>query len=438
MTDIIFSFDTEDFTSSVAADAIYREAEILRKAGIKGGFCIVGLLAGQLEKWERTDVLEALKNHEIGTHSYGHSLHPTINEYTDLEQFGEAYNELMNQEQSAIEMIKHATGVDKMIVACPPGNQKSYVAMYGYADMNIPIYADTYCDTEDGRGVFYCNIYHVKYTWALEQLMRMTSEDEIEQILDRLANLKRAVIYTHPNMANFSEFWDKVNYYKTNNCTFGNWNKAQRRDEAETEEFYRRIAVFAERIKNDPRFRITSYSELASELREEGERKITKHDIKFIRDSLESDFFPVTYPCSLSISDIFLACRDFLLGKREHVCGKVYGFLDTPFSVNKETIVTASEIIESASKINIDRFLPVSVNVGDKLIGPAEWLRAAMAVICGEKEVTSSPATQMPCLDVLPAFADLTLKGWVQSDDFKDEYLTKRLKLQAWTMRFKK
>ena len=89
MTDIIFSFDTEDFTSSVAADAILREAEILKEANIKGGFCLVGLLAKQLVNWGRKDVLDALKFHEIGNHSYGHSLHPTINEYTDIADFDE-------------------------------------------------------------------------------------------------------------------------------------------------------------------------------------------------------------------------------------------------------------------------------------------------------------------------------------------------------------
>ena len=79
MTDIFFSFDTEDFTSSESADAIYTEAEILRKAGIRGCFCMVGLLCEQLVKWNRTDVIEALSHHEIDLHSYGHSLHPTIN-----------------------------------------------------------------------------------------------------------------------------------------------------------------------------------------------------------------------------------------------------------------------------------------------------------------------------------------------------------------------
>jgi len=72
-TDLIFSFDTEDFTSNVAADAIYHEAEILRNTGIRGCFCVVGLLAQQLRAWGRNDVIDALSHHEIATHSWGHS-----------------------------------------------------------------------------------------------------------------------------------------------------------------------------------------------------------------------------------------------------------------------------------------------------------------------------------------------------------------------------
>ena len=117
MTDIILSFDTEDFTSNEAADAIYREAEILREEGVKGCFCLVGLLAKQLENWGRTDVLEALKHHEVASHSYGHTLHPTINEYTDIEDFEEAKKEVIRQETKAVQMICHATGVEKMYAA---------------------------------------------------------------------------------------------------------------------------------------------------------------------------------------------------------------------------------------------------------------------------------------------------------------------------------
>ena len=75
----------------------------------------------------------------------------------------------------------------------------------------------------------------------------------------------------------------------------------------------------AKLIKEDDRFRITSYSELAQQVANEGERVVKKSDIKLLREKLNNKFFPVTDPVSLSISDIFLACRDFLLGKEERM-----------------------------------------------------------------------------------------------------------------------
>ena len=153
-TELIFSFDTEDFTSNTAADAILTEAEILREEGMRGCFCLVGLLADQLVNWGRQDVLDALSHHEIDSHTLGHSLHPVINEYTDIEDFDAAYAEVIRQETEAIEKIRRATGCGRIYVAVPPGDDKSYAAMYAYADMGIPIYADTVCDTPDGDGVW--------------------------------------------------------------------------------------------------------------------------------------------------------------------------------------------------------------------------------------------------------------------------------------------
>ena len=106
MTDIIFSFDTEDFTSSRAADGILYEANLLKEEGVKGCFCVVGLLAKHLKEWGREDVIKALSYHELGTHTYGHTLHPMINEYTDIENFYEAQDEVIRQESLAIDYIK--------------------------------------------------------------------------------------------------------------------------------------------------------------------------------------------------------------------------------------------------------------------------------------------------------------------------------------------
>ncbi|MBQ4517490.1 MAG: polysaccharide deacetylase family protein [Clostridia bacterium] len=439
MTDVILSFDTEDFTSNEAADAIYREAEILREEGVKGCFCVVGLLAKQLENWGRTDVLEALKHHEIASHSYGHTLHPTINEYTDIEDFETAKAEVLRQETEAVQMIRHATGVEKMYAACPPGNQKSYVAMYAYADMGFPVYADTYCDTVDGQGVYYCNIFNVSYTYGMERTFLTCGEAEIRELLDELSKHNRVILYTHPNICMFEEFWDAKNYCKQNLHEFGQWESCTPRPKEVTDKFYENLRTVVRLLKEDKRFRITNYSELAGELAREPERVVTQSDIPGLYEAISENFYPVTKPCSLSISDMFLACRDLLMGKTEHVCGKVYGFLDTPYAITEAVTLSADDIKKSAKNIDVSGFLPTEIKVGETVIGPADWLFGAMAVLCGEETVTLQPGEQLPSLDALPMTRDCSFKGqWMQSDEFEDQYLSHRLRLQAWTMRFLK
>ncbi len=435
-TEIIFSFDTEDFTSNDAADAIYREAEVLRKEGVKGGFCVVGLLAKQLITWGRTDVLEALKHHDILSHSYGHTLHPTINEYTDLEDFEEAYREVIRQEIEGLRLINEFTGGMKIYGACPPGNQKSYVAMYAYADMGLPIYADTMCDTPDGRGAYYCNIYQTQYTFCLENFLRRSDEDYMREVLDSLAEKKRAICFTHPNAAMFTEFWDTVNYYKENKCEFGQWKACARRPVEDTEKYYDSIAKFIRMIKADERFRITSYGELEKTLKAESERVIEPKDIDDIRATLKADFAAIDQP-SLSIADVFLACREFLCGERTHTCGKVYGFLEEPYSATETIVVMKAEMMRSAQEMRVDKFLPTRIRVGEREIGPADWLFAALDILAGNDHAVVEPKAQMPDMDIMPRLKAVKFKGgWMQSDEFEDKYLSDRLRLQAWTMRF--
>jgi len=441
MTDIIFSFDTEDFTSAYAADAVYEEAEILRKEGVKGGFCLVGLFAQQLQNWGKSAIMEALQHHVIGNHSYGHTLHPTINEYTDLEDFDEAQKECLRQETESGELIKKAVSGKPLVFGCPPGNQKSYVAMYTYADLGYPIYADTYCDTPDGDGMFYCNIYQTRYTYMLESsFKKLNTEEGIREILDQLATKKRAIIYHHPHYALVSECWDVLNYKKENLRPFGQWEECKRREPEVTQNFYAGLKRLIQMIKADPRFRITNYEELAEELAQEQQRVVGIADIPSLSASLQKEFFPVTDPCSLSISDMFLACRDLLLGKTEHICGKVYGFLAQPAAITEAATLSREEMIRSAEAMDVSRFLPDRIKVGSQEIGPGDWLRAAMEVLKGAETVTIQPGPQLPSLDCAPSLrdCDFTKYRWMQSDDFQDNYLSERLRLQAWTMRFLK
>ena len=438
MTDIIFSFDTEDFTSSRAADGILYEANLFKEEGVTGNFLVVGLLAKHLKEWGRYDVIKSLSHHEIGTHTYGHTLHPMINEYTDIEDFYEAQKELIRQESLGIEYLKDTFGIDRVYAACPPGNQKSYVAMYGYHKMGIPIYADTFCDTKQGTGSYYCNIFHVYYEFGIEWFLREATDEDIKNKLNELAKRERAVIYTHPNMIIKSDFWDALNYHKENLVPFGQWIEPEDLPAELTERVLNNMRKLIRFIKADPRFRITTYSELALELKNEGNRTIKKEDISVLYNSLKKQFFPVQAPVSYSLSDMMLACRDILQGKNEHLCGDVYGFLSKPYEIDKAISLTKEDIISACEQIKNDEFLPEKIKAGNEFIGPADWLLGAMEVILGATSVEILPKPQLPSLDCMPEVRDSDFKGtWQHSDSFEDNYLSDRLRYQSWTMRFR-
>ena len=60
MTNVIFSFDTEDYVNPHAADGILRVSRIVREAGFTPCHNLVARTAEALEKWGRQDVLDEL------------------------------------------------------------------------------------------------------------------------------------------------------------------------------------------------------------------------------------------------------------------------------------------------------------------------------------------------------------------------------------------
>ena len=141
MTNVIFSFDTEDIINERGADGILRCARILREEGVKGCFNIIGLLPEALRSWGRDDIVKELQWHEIDFHSHSHSIHPTINEYTDKENYYEALDAFLNDESAGIKKVKDFFKRDYLPAACIPGNSTSYVAHYGYEKLGFKFFS---------------------------------------------------------------------------------------------------------------------------------------------------------------------------------------------------------------------------------------------------------------------------------------------------------
>ena len=433
MTKIVFSFDTEDFTNKKAADAILEEAEILRSEGVRGCFCVVGFLAAQLREWERTDVIEALKKHEIDLHSLGHTLHPLINEYTDKKDFFEAKAEFLRQEKYAMKCLKDTFGVEKVYAAVPPGNQDSYVAMHGYAEMGIPVYSDSICDP-DGNGIYYCNSFHTAYAVAMEDFLFSRNPFRIKSVLNKLAVRDVAVVYTHPHRAMYSQSWDILNYDKKNLREFGDWIESERWKPSKTKRFYKNFRRLVKAVKKDKRFTIETFEQIAEDYADKKPRVLTIEEIPFLYKELSQKLWPTK---KYSLCDMFFACAAFMQGKRSYVCGPVYGPMEQPQGILFPVTVTTKEIFESAQKIDPTAPVPARIPVGKYMIGPADWLLAAVKALGGFGTIELKPMDQLPDLTDLPKIKNCSFKGtWRHSDGFRDEYLSDRLRYQSWTMRF--
>ncbi len=438
MTHTVISFYTEDFVNPIGAEAILRYGRILREHGVKGCYNTVARLAEALVKWGRQDVIEELSHHEIDLHSLDHTVHPTIDEYTDIEDFEAALAEFLRREEKATDIIADIIGCEKSFpAACPPGASTSYVAHYGYHKMGVKVYTgDDLFDAKRGRPVFNCNVASLDYRYCLDQILLM-SHEEIDALLDKIAEEKDiAVLYHHPQSSYVTDFWDALNF-NGKNTPEEEWVLSERRAPEETELFFENFRYLVEKLLADDRFNFTTYKGIG-DIYFVNRAPITLDMLPSLKAQLESELFPVTTPDSYCLSDILLACRDLLMGKEEHICGDVYGFLSEPYGVSEPVVITADELRASASQIG-DGFLPERLTVGESIIGPADWLRAALEVLTGCDTVTVEPGAWQIDFDEFPRLRDMDYSvEWLHWDALKDEYLSDRFRMQSWTYRLPK
>ena len=439
-TKVVFFFDTEDFIQPRSSDAIRDMANVLASEGVRGHFAMVGYLGKKLVDWRRFDVIDALKAHHVGTQTLYHSLHPNITEYTDIEDFDAAYVRAMDEESRGIGMLMAATGKEKMWCSVLPGNGNTIVGLYLYADLGIPFFGGgtgMYEDRTKCGDIWYCNQRHLNYAYSLHLESFLPDQPpKIDAKLDELAKQQVVTFYMHPHMAVCKKHWDWV-FRKANLYPFGEWPYAEAREPEVTARYYTRIKAFLQRLKADPRFEITDCPALFAAQRPR--RAITRAEIPSIRAALLKDFGPVRAPAEWSVADCFLAAVRLLRGEERYAPGKVYGFLYAPEGVKAPVRVRTADLVQAAKRMDISRFLPISIDVGGVKIGPADFLFAALeALETGAEEVTVVPRDQLGDIArYLPKMATVNFKGtWIYTPDYQDAWTSNRLRWQFWTFRY--
>lgn len=112
--EFLLTFDTEDFITPKAVSVLEKLLEKLDKNNFKALFFISGHMAERLS--QQPQIIDLLNEHEIGYHSSSHSVHPTIFEFTDVENYETAYQESIKRETSHIDPLTGKIGAQGGIV----------------------------------------------------------------------------------------------------------------------------------------------------------------------------------------------------------------------------------------------------------------------------------------------------------------------------------
>jgi peptidoglycan/xylan/chitin deacetylase (PgdA/CDA1 family) len=97
---LFLTFDTEDFISENSLPVLQWILERLKKHDMEALFFITGHMAEKLKGFPI--IIDLLGEHQIGYHSSSHTVHPTIFEFTDVEDYGQAYRISLKRETSHI------------------------------------------------------------------------------------------------------------------------------------------------------------------------------------------------------------------------------------------------------------------------------------------------------------------------------------------------
>ena len=112
----------------------------------------------------------------------------------------------------------------------------------------------------------------------------------------------------------------------------------------------------------------------------------------------------------------------------------------TDFQKNLLSLQLVKEkVFEAAARtMDVGGFLPSSIAVDGRGIGPADFLIAALDVLAtGAGSVVVSPKEQLGDLSRFPKLRDFRpAGGWVFTPGFKDVYASDRLRWQFWTLRY--
>jgi len=465
---VVLWFDTEDYLLPASDDAALRVADILTAAGVRATFKVVGEKARVLERRGRSDVIAALKKHDIGYHSNLHSVHPTPAEYLAECGWQDGVAEFVRREGPGARDVMRIFGVRGLSAYGQPGSSWGPQAVAALGQIGVATYVDEGSHVGfDEKPFWYAG--HLNVFNMGRNLTRMELHEadgltrgraEFRAAYDRLRAKGGGLIsiYYHPAEWVHREFWDAVNFRRGANPAREEWKPPPQRSREETEAAYERFAKYVAFQRSLPGVKHVTAAALPAiypnRIVAEGAdlatikdvaEKVARasaldvvHDRKGRAVSPAEQFSLVVGFLARAIEEQKAPARAevrAVLGPSEKPPLTEVGEL--PWRAFRDALRDTSDALRTRGQI------PAQVFAGTRKIAPADFLRAAATVAAALSDPPAWPERVAIATGTLVATEryvagdtpDL-FGGWIiHPEGFRAPRIVEMAKLQAWTLK---
>ncbi|QHT62425.1 hypothetical protein GXP70_22200 [Paenibacillus lycopersici] len=445
---VLFWFDVEDYVTPESMDAFRGLIDLCDSRGIPGIFKIVGEKARMLVELDRQDIIEKLRNHEVGYHTDFHSVHPTISEYLEHMGFKDGAEQFDRVEYGGLKDVERITG---MPIECygQPGGSWAPQQFPAIRKWGVPVYLDNHEQVKlNSRPYWYGGLLNFM---ELTGFMRMelvedgleTAKREFDDIYEKLSSepVGFVSIVYHPNEFSTPRFWDDVNFARGKNPPRSEWQPASPLWPPGAMEAY--LATLGEFLdymlsKENVTF-ITSVE--ARELERSDKGELAEAQVRQLAEGLAGDlYFTQLGDFTLSASDTHSLFCNYLLG-RPLSPELIYG-PETDTASSGSPVVTVRELKQAIAAPYPDVFgfkmLPDTFKAGEALVNPVDLTCTMAKVIRDGLTDDDEVAIVRGCLRSQQHASDDDFwgKGWIIfPEDFRVPNIVRMSKLQTWTLK---
>jgi hypothetical protein len=459
---IVIWFDTEDYLLPASDDSALRLATFLKGQGIRATFKVVGEKARTLERRGRTDVIAALKEHEIGYHSNYHSTQPSPAMYLNELGWVEGVREFDRREKAGFDDVHRIFGQAPSCYG-QPGSSWAPQAFGAIRSWGMQIYLDAGGHINlDDKPLYYDGIFTMYKLAHLQRAGLLNAQDaekgEQQFLASRSALLKEggglvSIIY-HPCEFVHKEFWDGVNFREGANPPRSAWKVPKEKTAVEKALAFGNFERYITFMRRFPDVQFVTASEALHLYRDDAaSRAFSRDELKAIADQCTLQVsFVKQGDLYLSAAEVFSLLNTFVASSADGKQPASVQLKPTPYGPSRPVSETPGELRATSNQfirtaVEIQDYLvkhgciPDTVWLGSVHVSPETYLQglASVATLLLERKELPETITLTPgALDAAKYVSDDDMKLWkwvIFPKGFHAPALMQLAKRQAWTIK---